>query len=83
MEDDVCDKKMTQMKKWGEKKAECLDDTSSGEMEEDVSDKKNDRSENIDERKEAEWIDDTSPDDMEEEVSDKIDNKNEKIYKEK
>ena len=27
-------------KNWGEKKAECLDDTSPDEMEEDVSDKK-------------------------------------------
>ena len=66
MEDDVCNKRMTRMKKWGEKKVKFLDDTSPEEMEEDVSDKKNDKSENNDERKEAECLDDTSPDEMEE-----------------
>ena len=45
-------------------------------MEEDVSDKKNDRSEDNDERKESECLDDTSLDEMEEKVSDINDNKN-------
>ena len=40
-------------------------------MEEDVSDKKNYKSENNDEEKELEFLDDTSPDKMEEGVSDK------------
>ena len=47
-------------------------------MEEDVSDKKNDKSKNNDEGKEAECLDDTSPDNMEEGVSDINDIKNEK-----
>ena len=47
-------------------------------MEEDVSDEKNDKSENNDEGKEAECLDDTSPDDMEEYGSDINDKKNEK-----
>ena len=47
-------------------------------MKEDVSDKKNYKSKNNDERKEAECLDDTSLDDMKEEVSDINDHKNEK-----
>ena len=47
-------------------------------MEEDGSDKKNDKSENNYERKGAKCLDDTSIDEMEEEVSDINDNKNEK-----
>ena len=47
-------------------------------MKECVSDKKNYKSKNNDERKEAECLDDTSLDDMKEEVSDIIDHKNEK-----
>ena len=65
---------MTRLGGKGEKKAECLDDTSPDEMEEDVSDKKND------EIKEAECLDDNSIDEMEEEVSDINYNKNENIY---
>ena len=40
-------------------------------MEEVVSDRNYDKSEEIDEEKEAECLDDTSPDDMEEGMSDK------------
>ena len=47
-------------------------------MEEYVSDKKNDKSGNNDERKEAECLDETSRDEIEEGVSDINDNKNEK-----
>ena len=59
------------MKKMMKKKAECLDDTSPEEMEEDVS-------EHNDEVKDSECLDDTSPDDMEEDLSDINDDKNEK-----
>ena len=52
-------------------------------MEEDVSDKKNDRSEDNDERKESECLDDTSLDEMEEKVSDINDNKNGKYTRKK
>ena len=61
-----------------EKRAEYLDGTSSDEMEEDVSYKKNEKSENNDKRKEAECLDHTFLDEMEEEVSDINDNRNEK-----
>ena len=40
-------------------------------MEEGVSDKKNDKSDNKDEETEAECLDNTSPDKMEEDVNDK------------
>ena len=69
---------MTRMKKWWGKKAECLDDTSPEEIEEYVSDKKNDKGQNNDGVKEVECLDDTSPDDMEEDLSDINDDKNEK-----
>ena len=48
MEEDVSVKKWQERKKlWG-KKTECLDDTSPKDMEEDVSDKTNNKSENND-----------------------------------
>ena len=65
------------MKKPRKKNPECLDETSPEDMEEDVSDKKNDRIENNYEGKEAECLDDTSPDKMEGDVSDINDNNNE------
>ena len=52
-------------------------------MEEGVSDKKIEKSENNDEETEAECLDDTSPEDMEEDISDINDKNNERIYKEK
>ena len=47
-----------------------LDDTSPDEMDKDVSDRNDDKNEEIDEVKEAECLDDTSPDGMEEGLSD-------------
>ena len=70
---------MTRMKKNdGEKGAECPDDTSTVEMEENVNDIKDENNEIYDEEKQAEFLDYTSPDDMEECVSDRNDDNNEK-----
>ena len=83
MEDDVCDKHITRMEKKVEKTIEWLDDTSPEEMEEDVSDQKNDKSEKNDKIKEAACLDENSLDEMEKEVSDINDKKNEKYTKKK
>ena len=52
-------------------KNECLDKPSPGDIEEDVSDTKNDNSENNDKRKELGCLDDTSPKEIDYDVCDK------------
>ena len=54
-------KKLKECKKSWRKRTECLDDTSPEYKEEDVSNKKNDKSENNDKEKELGCLDDTSP----------------------
>ena len=50
-------------------------------MKEGVSERKDNKNENIDEGKEAECSDDTPPDDTEGGVSDRKDDKNEKLMR--
>ena len=51
MEEGMSDKKITGIKNYEEKEAECLDDTSPEEIEGYLSDKNDDNNENIDEGK--------------------------------
>ena len=75
--------KMTTMKNDEEKESECPDDTSPVDMEEGVSDRKDDKNEKNDEEKYAECADDASPVDMEKGVIDRKYDKNEKNVEEK
>ena len=56
--------------------AECLDDTSTVDVEEAVNHRKDYNNEIIDEEKEAECLDDTAPVDIDEGVSDRKDDNN-------
>ena len=58
------------MQKITRKKTECLDDTSPEEIEEDVSDTKNDSRENNDKEKQIGCLYDTSTGDMEDDMCD-------------
>ena len=57
--------------------AECTDDTSIDEMQEGVSDRKDDKNKKYDQEKESECPDDTSSVDIEEGVGDKKDGRSE------